>query len=129
MKRISLFSMSLVALALSASPVAIAGPDDHKPMHGGMYLEHKVVDVELVLKPEMATIYLRDHAVQLTAKGAKAKLTFLADGKQTEAMMDVTADSKRLEAKGPHPAAKGTKVVALVTMPDGKAATFRFEVK
>ncbi|MBH2009208.1 MAG: hypothetical protein I8H71_05865 [Xanthomonadaceae bacterium] len=120
---------------LFASALLIAGGNagasgnhgDHSPMHGGMVVEGKQADFELVAKPEVLQLYLRDHGKAISAAKASAKVTLLSGSDKQEVTLAPAGD--RLEAKGNFQIAAGTKVVAVVTN-DGKSlGTARFTLK
>lgn len=123
----------LAALALTVSGSAFAAGDhahgdDHKPQHGGIVAATHDMDYELVAKPDVITLHLRDHGKPASSQGVSAKLTLLNGTEKSEAVLVPAGDSK-LEAKGSFKVAPGTKVVALVTLPGKKAANVRFAVK
>lgn len=112
--------------AASAGAVFAAGKHDHSPKHGGIVVEARDMDYEIVAKPELLQIYLSDHGKPAKIDGAKAKVTLLNGSEKTEAELIAVGD--KLEAKGSFKVAKGTKGVAMVTVA-GKTSTVRFEVK
>lgn len=116
------------SLALVASGAAFAGGnhDDHKPKHGGIVVAGKAMDFELVAKPDVLQLYLRDHGKPMDASKATAKLTLLAGTEKQE--VELTPVGDKLEAKGSFKVAAGTKVVAVVSLA-GKASTARFVLK
>jgi hypothetical protein len=118
----------LASLLMVAAGSAFAGGehDDHKPMHGGVVVGGKAMDYELVAKPEVLQLYLRDHGKAMDASKAKAKLTLLAGADKQEVELQSVGD--RLEAKGSFKVAAGTKVVAVVAL-SGKSSTARFVLK
>lgn len=122
-----------LALAVSLSSTAFAAGDhahghEHKPLHGGIVVEANDMDYELVAKPDVITLHLRDHGKPAKTEGVSAKLTLLNGTEKSEAMLVSTGEGK-LEGKGAFKVAAGTKVVALVALPGKKAANVRFVVK
>ena len=114
-------------MAVAAVPV-LAGPDgDHKPKHGGVLVETKAGDVEVVAKPDVINIYITDHGKLMKLDGATAKVTLLNGTEKSEANLVLVGD--KLEAKGAFKVAKGTKGIALVTLAGKPATTARFEIK
>ena len=119
------------ALMLMASGVVFAA-DKHahghedKPLHGGLITEIKDVDYELVAKPDVLQLYVRDHGKPVDVSKATAKITLLSGGDKQEVELKPSAD--RLEAKGSFKVTPGTKVVAQVNLAS-KAATARFVLK
>ncbi|TWO72988.1 hypothetical protein FN976_01755 [Caenimonas sedimenti] len=116
-----------LSVLLAFSGFAFAGPDDHTPKHGGIFVEGKAADVEVVAKPELIQVYVYDHGKPAKLDGAKGKLTLLNGNQKTEAELAPAGD--KLEAKGSFKVAKGTKGIALVTLAGKPAFTARFEVK
>lgn len=118
----------IVTMALTASTVTLAaGNHDHAPKHGGVVVETKGADFEIVAKPDAIHIYASDHGKPLKLDGGKAKVTLLNGSDRTE--VDLLPSGDRLEAKGNFKVGKGTKGVAVVTLVDKPASTARFEIK
>ena len=116
---------SLVAIAATS---AIAGSGhDLKPRFGGVVVETKVGDVEIVAKPDSIQIHISDHGKAVKLEGAKAKVTLLNDAEKSEVELIPAGD--KLEAKGTFKVAKGTKGIALVTLAGKPTTTARFEIK
>ena len=119
------------ALMLMASGVVFAadkhdhGHDD-KPLHGGLVTEIKDMDYELVAKPDVLQLYVRDHGKPVDVSKATAKITLLSGSDKQE--IDLKPSGDKLEAKGSFKVAPGTKVVAQVNLAS-KAATARFVLK
>lgn len=123
----------LASMALAVSGAAFAAGDhthgdDHKPQHGGIVAGTHDMDYELVARPDVITLHLRDHGKPASSQGVGAKLTLLNGTEKSEAVL-VPAGEGKLEAKGTFKVAAGTKVVALVTLPGKKAANVRFALK
>lgn len=119
--------MAALALCVGASALAAGAADDHKPLHGGIVVEGKAADFELVAKSDVIQLYLRDHGKTMSAAKASAKLTLLSGSAKQEVTLAPAGD--KLEAKGNFKVAAGTKVVAVVTN-DGKSlGTARFTLK
>lgn len=116
---------------LIAAAVALAAPafakDDHTAKHGGIFVETKALDFEIVVKPDLIQVYVADHGKPVKLDGAKGKVTLLNGSEKTE--VDLAPSGDKLEAKGSFKVAKGTKGIALVTVAGKSAATARFEVK
>ncbi len=123
MKRIYL----LVAALAYAGAALAAGKHDHAPKHGGIVVEVKDVDYEIVAKPEVIQIHLRDHGKNLKLEGYKAKVTLLNGTQKSEVMLQPVGGT--LEAKGAFKVTNGTKGIALVTTDKNAATTMRFQVK
>ena len=100
----------------------------HQPLHGGVVVESNDMDYELVAKPDVITLHLRDHGKPVSTQGMSAKLTLLQGSEKAELVL-APAGGSVLEAKGSFKVAAGTKAVALVTMPGKKPANVRFVLK
>ena len=99
---------------------------EHKPLHGGVVVEVKDMDYELVAKPTVIQLYLRDHGKPADVSKASAKVTLLTGAEKQEVELKPAGD--KLEATGSFKVGPGTKAVAVVTV-GGKPATARFTVK
>lgn len=118
-----------ITLALAGSAFAAGekhGADDHKPLHGGVVVEVKDMDYELVAKPAVIQLYLRDHGKKADVSKAIAKVTLLTGTEKQEVELKPAGD--KLEATGSFKVGPGTKAVAVVTVA-GKPATARFTLK
>jgi hypothetical protein len=123
-------SIVLAAAIASAAFSGVAfGKDDHAhgAKHGGIFVETKALDFEIVAKPDTIQVYVADHGKPVKLEGAKGKVTLLNGSEKTE--VDLSPAGEKLEAKGSFKVAKGTKGIALVTLAGKPAATARFEVK
>jgi hypothetical protein len=101
--------------------------DDHAPRHGGIVVPGKAADFELVAKPDVLHLYLRDHGKPMDAKDASAKVTLLSGSDKQEVELKPVGD--RLEAKGNFKVAAGTKAVAVVSKSGKTLGTARFTLK
>ena len=124
--KISIQLILAAVVAFSGASFA-GGKHDHSPKHGGIVVESKDRDYEIVAKPDVIQVYLRDHDKPMKVDGAKAKVTLLNGTEKSEVELMPAGD--KLEAKGAFKVAKGTKGIALVTLAGKSAATVRFEVK
>ena len=119
---------ALLALLMAVCSIsANAGKGDHKPRFGGVVVQSKVGDLEIVAKPESIHIHISDHGKAVKLDGAKAKVTLLNGAEKSEADLVLVGD--KLEAKGAYKVAKGTKGVAIVTLAGKSPVTARFEIK
>lgn len=117
----------LVSLAALPAAAAVAAGDHHAPKHGGVVVEAKGVDLELVAKPGLIQIYPTDHGKPMKINSGSAKLTLLTGGEKSEVPLTLVGD--KLEAQGSFKVAKGTKAVAVVTLNGKPPVTARFELK
>ena len=125
MKLIQFFA----ALALATTATAFAAEDHShaiKPLHGGTVVVVKDVEFELVAKPGVLQLHLRDHGKPVDVSQASAKLTLLAGADKQEVELKPAGD--KLEAKGSFKLVANTKVVAIVSLA-GKSSTARFVLK
>ncbi len=114
-------------LVVSGASAMAAGAHGHDPKFGGVVVETKAGDLEIVAKPDTLQIYVSDHGKPMKLDGAKAKVTLLNGTEKSEAELAPAGD--KLEAKGAFKVGKGTKGIAVVTLAGKPPATARFEVK
>ena len=125
------FPQLIAALALATTGAAFAADNhahghEHKPLHGGLVVEVKDMDYELVAKPDLLQLHLRDHGKAVDVSKAAAKLTLLSGTDKQEVELKPAGD--KLEARGVFKVAANTKVVAVVSIA-GKSSTARFVLK
>ncbi len=113
--------------ALCSTAALAAGDHGHDPKFGGVVVETKAGDFEIVARPETLQIYISDHGKAVKLEGAKAKVTLLNGTEKSEAELAPAGD--RLEAKGAFKVTKGTKGIAVVTLAGKPPATARFQLK
>ena len=122
--------LASIMLALAGSVFAAGDKHDHahehKPMHGGVVVKVKDIDYELVAKPTMIQLHLRDHGKTTDVSKASAKVTLLTGTEKQEVELKPAGD--KLEATGSFKVGPGTKAVAVV-MVAGKPSTARFTLK
>lgn len=122
----------IASLAFAVAGVAHAAGEkhdyahEHKPMHGGVVVEVKDTDYELVAKATTIQLHLRDHGKPADVSKASAKVTLLTGSEKQEVELKPAGD--KLEATGSFKVGPGTKAVAVVTV-NGKPATARFTLK
>ena len=121
--------LTIIALGTASASFAADKHDhghEHKPLHGGVVVEVKDMDYELVVKPDVLQLYLRDHGKPADISKTSAKLTLLSGSDKQEVELKPAGD--KLEAKGSYKVGPGTKAVAQVTI-NGKSSTARFALK
>ena len=119
---------ALLALLMAVCSIsANAGKDDHKPRFGGVVVQSKVGDLEIVAMPESIHIHISDHGKAVKLDGGKAKVTLLNGAEKSEADLVLVGD--KLEAKGAYKVGKGTKGIAIVTLAGKSPVTARFSIK
>jgi hypothetical protein len=69
--------LAAVTFSMSGLAFAAGGHDhghEHKPLHGGVVSEVKDMDYELVAKPDLIQLYLRDHGKPENASSPREHL-------------------------------------------------------
>jgi hypothetical protein len=117
-------SSLLIAVALAAPALAA---DDHAPKHGGVVVETKAGDMELVAKPDVIVIHVSDHGKPMKVTSASGKVTVFNGSDKTEAPLALVGD--KLEAKGSFKVGAGAKVLAEVALNGKPAVAARFTLK
>lgn len=120
-------SSFFAAASLTVYPFSLAVAGEYSAKHGGIHIENKVMNMEVVVKPEMIQVYTTDHGKPLKLEGAKAKVTLLNGSEKSEVDLSVVGD--KFEAKGAFKVAKGTRGIALVTLAGKPGTTARFTVQ
>ena len=120
----TLFAPLLVATALALPAFAA---EDHAPKHGGVVVETKAGDLELVAKPELVVIHVSDHGKPMKLTSATGKVTVFNGNDKTEAPLALVGD--KLEAKGSFKVGAGTKVLTEVSLNGKPTVSARFTLK
>lgn len=115
-----------LALACATALPAIAA-DDHAPKHGGVVVETKAGDMEMVAKPDLIVIHVSDHGKPMKVSSAIGKITVYNGSEKTEAALALVGD--KLEAKGNFKIGAGTKVLADVSLNGKPAVAARFTLR
>lgn len=121
--------IAAIAFSLSGHVFAATGHDhghEHQSLHGGVVTEVKDMDYELVAKPEVIQLYMRDHGKPVDVANVSAKLTILVGTEKQE--IELKSAGKWLEAKGNFKVAGG-KAVALVSFKGKSPVSVRFMLK
>lgn len=127
MKLHKLLAALALALAVSGAPFAADSHNHahaHEPLHGGIVSEVKHVNYELVAKPNVIQLYLRDHGKPVDVSKASAKLTLLSGTDMQK--VDLKPAGGKLEAVGNYKIGAGAKAIAVVSTPGKQLATVRF---
>lgn len=127
MKKQFKFIASLAIVAFTSGAVLASGGHGHAPRNGGIVVETKTGDFEIVAKPELLQVHFTDHGKAAQLDGAKAKITLLNGTEKSEVELLPAGD--KMEAKGSFKVAKGTKGIAVLTLAGKSPATARFVVK
>jgi hypothetical protein len=124
-----LHSLLLAASLVASAGAAIAHGDDHahQSLHGGVVVEVKDMDYELVAKPGVVQLYVRDHGKPADVAKASARLTLLAGTDKQDVELKPAGD--KLEATGSFRVGAGTKAVVVVRMDGKPASTARFTLR
>lgn len=117
-------ALALSGPALAAQPHAHA--HDHRPLHGGVVVEARDLDYELVASREVVRLYLRDHGKPLDVSQATARLTLLTGQDKQEVAL--SSAGSHLEARGSFRVERGTKAVAVVTRQGKTLGSVRFDL-
>ncbi len=120
------FALALASTAFAADSHHHPG-DDHKPQHGGIVAATKAMDYELVAKPTVIHLHLRDHGKAADVSKASAKLTLLTGAEKQE--VELKPVGTKLEATGSFNVGPGTKAVAVVTVAGKALGSARFVLK
>jgi hypothetical protein len=115
------------ALLACAFALPLQAADDHAPKHGGVVVETKAGDMELVAKPDVIVIHVSDHGKPMKVTSASGKVTVFNGNDKTEAPLTLVGD--KLEAKGSFKIAPGTKVLAEAAVNGKPAVAARFTLK
>ena len=122
-----LASIVFAAAPMSFSAGVFAAGAGHEATHGGIRLESKVMNMEVVAKTDVIQLYVSDHGKPLKIDGAKAKVTLLNGAEKSEIELQPAGD--KFEARGAFKVSKGTKGVVLVTLAGKPGTTARFTVQ
>ena len=118
--------MMIATLLISFTGLVQAGAGHElKPMHGGVIVEAKDIDVELVAKPDSLSLYLTDHGKPIPIDGGTAKLTVLIGSDKKD--YELLHNGGRFELKGNFAIPKGAKAIAVIKI-KSKVITARFNL-
>jgi hypothetical protein len=122
MKSIMVIATLLISFI---SPVHAGAGHELKSMHGGVIVEAKDVDVELVVKADSLSMYLTDHGKPIPLDGGTAKLTVLIGSEKKD--YELLPNGGKLEVKGNFAIPKGAKAIAVIKI-KAKVVTARFNL-
>jgi len=125
MKRLAV--STLLVLSTSLPAFGQDKHDDHTPKQGGIVMETKAGDLELVAQPDQIRIYVRDHGKPMKLTTGTGKVTVFNGKEKTEAPLALVGD--HLEARGDFKTAAGTRVLAEVALNGKPAVAARFMLK
>ena len=123
--------MKKLMISVTASVMALVAQaaEDHQPKHGGVVVETKAGDMELVAKPELIVIHVSDHGKPMKLTSATDKVTVFNGNDKAEAPLALALAGDKLEAKGSFKVGAGTKVLADVALNGKPAVAARFTLK
>jgi hypothetical protein len=122
------FLISLLAASAFCLPaMAAMAAEDHKPKYGGVVVETKAGDLELVAKPDLMVIHVSDHGKAMKLTSGTGKVSVFNGNDKTEAPLTLVGE--KLEAKGSFKVAPGAKVLAEVALNGKPAVAARFTLK
>jgi len=130
----ALITLTLAAALAGGSTPALAAEDHdhadthaHSASHGGILVEGKQADYELVAKNGHIRLYVSNHGTPRDITQASATLTLLPpNGERQE--MQLTPEGDALHAEGAFPLTAGTKAIAIVTDAGKTLGTARFSL-
>ena len=114
-------------LAVSALALPVFAAEDHAPKFGGVVVETKAGDLELVAKPELSVIRVSDNGKPMKLTSATGKVTAFNGKEKIEAPLALVGD--KLEAKGSFQVSAGGKALAEVSLNGNAAVSARFTLK
>jgi hypothetical protein len=121
------FAKIVLMLASALALGTDHGHGDAPAKHGGIIKVANDITFELVVKQDVAELYLDDHGAALATAGMRGKLTVLNGTEKTEVEL-TPAGGNRLEAKGVK-IDPGAKVIAAVSSADGQSTmSVRFAI-
>lgn len=118
----------LLAVLLTVATPALAGPDDVKPLYGGVVQEIRDISYELVAKPDTLSLYVHDHGKKLPSAGGAARVTLLNGSEKTDVALAPAGDNL-FQAKGTFKVQKGTRAIAVVTLAGKGPVTARYDIR
>ncbi|MES2532305.1 MAG: hypothetical protein V4636_14805, partial [Pseudomonadota bacterium] len=93
MKLHTLIAGAALAASFISTPAGAHGDDhEHTALHGGVVTEVRDMDYELVAKPTVVQLYLRDHGAPADVSKAGAKLTLLSGTEKQEVELKPAGD-------------------------------------
>ncbi|MBN9206150.1 MAG: hypothetical protein J0H28_16725 [Methylibium petroleiphilum] len=117
----------MICVAASVLTLVAQAAEDHQPKYGGVVVETKAGDLELVAKADLIVIHVSDHGKPMKLSSATGKVTVFNGNDKTEAALALAGD--KLEAKGSFKVGAGTKVLADVALNGKPAVAARFTLK
>jgi len=76
-------TLAAALLIACATTLPAFAAEDHAPKHGGVVIETKAGDLELVAKPELIVIHVSDHGKPMKLSSASGKVTVINGNDKT----------------------------------------------
>ena len=122
--------LATVILAFSIAAPSYAQDkhgDSHTPKYGGIVVETKSGDLEVVAKPDAVLVYVSDHGKPMKVTSGSGKVTVFNGNDKTEAPLTLVGE--RLEAKGTFKVVPGTRVLVEAALNGKPAVAARVTLK
>ena len=119
------YLISLLAATAFAAPAMAA--EDHAAKHGGIVVDTKAGDLELVAKPDSIVIHVSDHGKAMKITSASGKVTVFNGNEKVEAPLALSGD--KLEAKGSFKVGAGAKVLVELSLNGKPSVSTRVTLK
>lgn len=116
----------LVSAAALLGASAVWAHGDPVPQRGGILVVLDELDFELVVKKDKIDLYTSDDNEPVPSEQMAGTLTVMGDSGKTKVTLE-PAGINRLRATEVT-AASGSRVIAIVTMPDGKSLAVTFAI-
>ncbi len=121
----------LLSLTVACACVLPAHAQDkhgeHAPKFGGVVVETKIGDLELVAKADLIQIHVDDHGKPMKLTSGSGKVTVFNGNDKIEATLALVGD--RLEAKGSFKVGAGAKVLVELALNGKPAVSTRIALK
>jgi len=102
----------------------------HGAVHGGLFVEGKEADYELLASADHLQLYITDHGKPRNLAQASAQLTVLgSNGERQQVQLTPSNAGDKLHAEGEFKLASRAKIVAVVSDGGKTLGTARFTVK
>ncbi len=119
------FILPLLVATAFATPAVAA--DDHAAKHGGIVVDTKAGDLELVAKPDSIVIHVSDHGKAMKITSASGKVTVFNGNEKVEAPLALSGD--KLEVKGTFKVGAGAKVLVELSLNGKPSVSTRLTLK
>lgn len=125
----TLRAASLAAtLTLLSTPAWCGGNHAHKPAHAGVAIQSAGLNLELVAKSDLLTLYVTDHGKPVAVTGGHASATIYSSSGKTEITLRPTGENK-LTANGDFKTGLGVRVAVVLNLPNKGEIKGNFRLK